>query len=86
MNLWSHLKTVEGLPSQGRRNRQILKIVYFLEDYIGTDGWQRRYILGRYSYVNRTKQGRKTRALWGISYYHRMCNAIAEVWHKSKSL
>jgi len=34
-------------------------------DYIGTDDWQCRYMRGRCSYVCRTKQGSKVRALMG---------------------
>jgi len=44
------------------------------------------YIQGRYLFVCRTKQGRKTHALWCISRYHRMCNIISEVSHKLRSL
>ena len=32
--------------------RQILKIDNLLENYAGTDDWQRRYIRGRRSYVS----------------------------------
>ena len=59
----SHVITLRG---DGR----ILKIVYFLENCIGNDAWQCRYIRGICSYVCRSKQGRKTRALLGISWYH----------------
>jgi len=31
--------------------------------------------------ICRTKQGRKTRALWGISWYYRMCVVIDELSH-----
>ena len=34
----------------------------------------------------RTKQGRKTRILWGFSCYHTMYNATAEMSHKPRSL
>ena len=44
------------------------------------------YIRGRRSYVRRIKQGRKTRALWGISWYHRMYNVITEVSNRRSSL
>lgn len=53
-----------------RGDGRILKIVYFLENCIGNDAWQYRYIRGICSYVCRSKQGRKTRALLGISWYH----------------
>jgi hypothetical protein len=33
-----------------------------------------------------TKQGRKTRVLWGFSYYHKMYNATAEMSNKPRSL
>jgi hypothetical protein len=39
-------ESVVGLPSQGRGVCRILKIVYFLENYIGNDDWQCRYIRG----------------------------------------
>jgi hypothetical protein len=35
-------------------------------------------------YICRTKQGREPHALLGISWYHRMFDAIAEVLHKLK--
>jgi len=62
----------KGLFSQGCREGWILKISYFLENYTSTDDWQ-CHIWGRCSYICRTKHGRKIRALWGISLYHRMC-------------
>jgi len=31
---------VEGLPSEGREDCRILKIVYFLENYIGILDWK----------------------------------------------
>jgi hypothetical protein len=34
----------------------------------------------------RTKQGRKTRVLWGFSYYHKMYNATAQMSNKPRSL
>jgi len=36
--------------------------------------------------VFRTKLGRKTRSLWGISWYHSVYNIIKEASHKSRSL
>jgi len=30
---------------------RVLKIVFFFENYIGTDDWQCRYIRGRWCYV-----------------------------------
>jgi hypothetical protein len=45
-----------------------------------------RYIRVKYSYVCRTKQGTKTRTLWGISWIRRMCNIIDEMPHKPRSL
>jgi hypothetical protein len=50
---------VVGLLSQGRGDDKIIKIAYFLENYIETDDWQCRYIRGRRRYVCRTKQGKK---------------------------
>jgi hypothetical protein len=64
----------------------ILKILYFLANHTGTDEWQCRYIRDKCSYVCRTKQGRKTRALWGISWYHRVYNVTAEVSRKPRTL
>jgi hypothetical protein len=37
---------VDGLPSQGQGDARILKIGYFLENYIGNDDWQCHYIRG----------------------------------------
>jgi hypothetical protein len=37
-------------------------------------------------YVCRTKQRRKTHALWGISWHYRMYNVIDEVSHAPSSL
>jgi len=58
------MKELDGLASQGRGDSWVLKMASFLENYIGTDDWQCRYIRGRCSYVCRTKQGRQTRVLW----------------------
>ena len=58
------------------------EIAFILENYIRTDEWQCRYIRGRCWYECRTKQGRKTRALWG----NRMYKFIAVVSHEPKSL
>ena len=33
-----------------------------------------------------TKQGRKPRSVWGISWHHRMCNVITEMLPKPRSL
>jgi len=55
-----------------------------LENYIGTDGEQCRYIRGRCSYVYRTKQGKK-KIIMG-DWYRRMYNVITEVSHKPWSL
>jgi len=73
------VKELDGLASQIRGGGWILKKASFLENYIGTDYFQLCYIRGRRCYVCRTKQGRKTRALWGISWYIRICNVIAQV-------
>jgi hypothetical protein len=64
----------------------IPKIHYFLENCIRTDDWQRRYIRGGCSYICRTKQSRKTRALCGISLYRKMYNVIDVLSHKPKLL
>jgi hypothetical protein len=80
------LESVEGLPSQEREDGRILRIAYFLENYIGKVDWQYHYIRDRYCYVCHTKKGRKTRALGEISWYHRMYNVIAEVSHRPRSL
>jgi len=58
------------LPSQGQGEGTILIITYVLETYTGTDEQQCRHIRGRCSYVCRTMQGKQTRALWGVSWYH----------------
>jgi hypothetical protein len=75
-----------GLPSQQRGDGRVLEIIYFLENYIGNDDGQCRYIRGRCSYVSRTKQGREKRALLGFSWYQGMYNATDEVSHKQRSL
>jgi hypothetical protein len=46
----------------------MFKIVNFLENCIGKDDWQCRYIRDRCSYVSPTKQDRKTCALWGFRW------------------
>jgi len=58
----------------------ILNIAHFLENYIGTDDLQCHFIAGRCLYVCCTKHGRRTCPLWRISWYHRMYNAIDEVF------
>jgi len=45
-------ESIEGLPSEGGGCFRILKMVIFLENYIGTDDWQCRYIRGRCSYTS----------------------------------
>jgi hypothetical protein len=49
----------------------ILNIAYFLENYIGMDDWHCRYIRSCCTYVCRIKQGRKTHALWRVSWLTR---------------
>jgi len=61
-------------------------LTYLLEIYVGTDDRQCRYIWGRFSFVCRTKQGRETRAVWVISWYHRKFDAIDAVSYKPMSL
>jgi len=82
----SYRKGLEDLPSLGRGDGRVLITIRFLEGYTGTDDWNYRYIPGTCSYVYRTKQGRKTRALWEISWFHKMCNVINKALHKPKSL
>jgi hypothetical protein len=44
------------------------------------NGWlELHYFRGTCSYVCRTKQGRKPRSLWGISWHHRIYNVITEM-------
>ena len=45
-------------------------------------------VISRVDYLNvcRTKRGRKTRVLGGISWYRKMYNVIDEVSHKPRSL
>jgi hypothetical protein len=64
----------------------IPKIHYFLENCIRSDDWQRRYIRGGCSYICRTKQSRKTRAFWEISWYRKMYKFIDELSHKPRLL
>ena len=56
----------------------IPRLVYFLENYTGTDDWDCRYIRGRCSLCS-IQQGRQTHALWGISCHYWMCDDIVEV-------
>ena len=49
-NLYSYIKQYRARIF--RAMRQILKIDNLLENYAGTDDWQRRYIRGRRSYVS----------------------------------
>ena len=79
-------ESIEGLPSQGQGDGKILKMVYFLENCIGYDGWWHCSIQGRCSYICRIKQSRKASALWRICSYHWMYNVIDEVLHKPRSL
>ena len=76
-NLYGYLR--------GWRDGYIIKTVYFFENYIWTNDWQCHNIWGRCSYICCTKQGRKTCALWGISWYDRMYKFIAEMSHKPRS-
>jgi len=57
-----------------------------MKNYVGTDDWLGCYIRGRCSQVCHIKQGRKTHALQGINWYHRMYNIIAKVLHKPRSV
>ena len=45
-NLYSSLKELGDLRSQGRGDGKTLKIAYLMENYSGTDNWQ-CYIRGR---------------------------------------
>jgi hypothetical protein len=54
--------SVEDFPSQSLDFR-IITIALFLKNYTGIGDRQCCYIRSRCSYVFRTKQGRKTRAL-----------------------
>jgi hypothetical protein len=58
--LYRYLTELEGLPSQGQGKDGLLTTAYFLENYNGTDDWQRRYNVCRSSYECHTKHGRKT--------------------------
>jgi len=58
-----HRDSITGQERDGR----VLQTVYVLKRYTGTDDCKYRYIRGRGSCVCRIKQGRKARALWGIS-------------------
>jgi hypothetical protein len=73
------------LFSQGQEENLILKLAYF-ENYIGLDDWQCRYIQDRCCYVCRTKESRKTRAFWGISWHQKMYNTTDKMLHKPRSL
>jgi hypothetical protein len=64
--MWQHVSASKGHLQAGGilRGKSC-----FLESYVRPDDWQCRYIRGGCSYVCRLKRGRKTRALWGISWY-----------------
>ena len=55
------LCSYQKAPSQGWEEGWILKIAYFLENYIG------HVVIFKVDVVCCTKQGKKTHALWGIS-------------------
>lgn len=74
-------ESMESLPSQQQGDSRVLKIVYFLENCIGTSDWQCHDIGGICCYVCSTKQDRKTYALRGISWYHWMYNTVDNVSH-----
>jgi hypothetical protein len=83
--LWTKLITVTVVVSRpevyiATNQRQgggwILRKACFLNNYIGTNDEQCRYIIGRCRYVCRTKQGWKTRALWGNSWYYWICDIL----------
>ena len=80
------LERVEDLPSQGRGNGWILKTTFFLENYIGNDDWQCRYMWSTCSYACRTKRRRKARVLWGKCWDHRLRNVTNDVSQNIKSL
>jgi len=44
-------ESIEGLPTEGGDFR-ILKMVIFLENYVGADDWQCRSVRGRCSYTS----------------------------------
>jgi len=73
---------VESLFSQGTRSRfnsqnSLLVGKWYWNTWMTINTW------GRYPFFCHTTQGRKTRALQCISWYHhRMCNIISEVSHK----
>jgi len=52
-----------------------------MENYTGKDDWRCCCIRGTCPYVCRTKQGRKTRVLWGSILYDGMYNVTNEVSH-----
>jgi len=75
--LYSHLKAWTACLLKGWRGGGIHKTVYFLENYIGTDDCQCRHIRGACSSGCRTKQGKTTRALWGIGLVESSWNVMA---------
>jgi hypothetical protein len=77
-------ESVECLCSQGQGDGWSLTLAYILENYIGEDNWQCRYIWSRWSYACRTKQGRKTRAVRRISWYQRRYTAMPQPKSRTK--
>jgi len=75
----SSFESVEVLPYQSRADGGILKIADFLGNYMGKISGNIVISGLNAIYVCRTKRGSKTRAFWGISWYHRTYNVIAEV-------
>lgn len=64
------LASVKVLPFQGLEYGRIFKIVYLMENCNGNGHLKRRYFRYKFSYILCIKQGRKTRAFWGIIWFH----------------
>jgi len=72
-----YLNELDGLPSQGQGDGWILRLALKIVLEPMTD----HILISEVDafFACRTKQGRKTCALSGISWYHLTCGVIAEV-------
>jgi len=84
-NLYRVSYDLDSLPTQSKGDCWIFRLAFFLKNYVATDNWQCPYVRRGCSYVCRTKWGRKTHALWEISWHHWMYDVIAEVLYKPRS-
>jgi hypothetical protein len=77
------IESVEGLPSQGQGMVELSKLASWKIILVMMTGNVVCYI--KADALMHIKQDRRTSDLCGISWYWRMCNAIAEVSPKHRS-